>query len=726
MSSFLSLIFRDLLRSFRSGVWYAAAATFYIAYAIYFDLIFSSAAGPQPQPISPLRSLFSGELLILWTLFIPVLVQKSLVEERQQKTWDMLLTTGLSIPTILLAKFTANLIQILFWVSLILIFPMVFLCFIELDLNVLLCAIVMFVLVSMHWLSLAYFMLCKTKSFVSAYFKGGALLLLYYLVPLLIMIWPDPYYRVIFETLDLRGVLDRAAQGIVLAHDVVWLAAGGMMFLIFANLRISDEIHIGFKKFSRMMTRAAFMTCSALTLIFMLMICHSRAWIWDFSQERQGELSSEYLEIIKSFPEKIEVTLALPKSWNAPSFQQARICLVAFLQKTQARVKGMTLEVLDPDIDYLAMERLKNSGGVVNNKIGFISIAYEGKRVNIPYHQWLTLGTMTIDNEAHRFMREFKGEDQLTRAVNTLTQDNSGKVLIFAGHDELDLSKEGALGGSEFLDLLQQFGLQAIRFKPDLDQNETLDGVKLIVVLDPKLNLSDVSKGVLAKALELQVPILGAHGPSLLHRDKSIFSAFGIEQNKGVVYQKHYKQYDPFTLPMAEFSNHPSLKGLQNRVVLFDHISSLEEGIASDPRLKVVPLLRTQTSDKIWSEQQYDPRSPMVRHTLSSRDLPSPLYTGMAAEWNTKNGISPAIVVYGTRSPFENRWIHQGANRELIFNSVDWLLNRRHKLTLPPSIMSDYKVEVSPQKLLLIEAGVTFLPTCLLLLVGIIQWRKRS
>ena len=48
--------------------------------------------------------------------------------------------------------------------------------------------------------------------------------------------------------------------------------------------------------------------------------------------------------------------------------------------------KGMKVRVLDPDVDVLEMERLKQAGGISENKIGFVSIAYKGERVNIPYH----------------------------------------------------------------------------------------------------------------------------------------------------------------------------------------------------------------------------------------------------------------------------------------------------------------------------------------------------
>ena len=131
MKEFFGIVNRDLLRSFRSGLWYIAAATFYFSYAVYFNLIFSLAAGPQPQPISPVRSIFAGEVLLLWLLFIPVLVQKTLVEERQQRTWDCVVTTGLSTWTLVLAKLSANLIQLLFWMTICSAFPIAFSLFIE-------------------------------------------------------------------------------------------------------------------------------------------------------------------------------------------------------------------------------------------------------------------------------------------------------------------------------------------------------------------------------------------------------------------------------------------------------------------------------------------------------------------------------------------------------------------------------------------------------------------
>lgn len=730
MSVFCGLVYRELLRSFRSGLWYAAAATFYFAYAIYFDLIFSSAAGPQPQPISPMRSLFSAEMLMLWILFIPVLAQKALVEERQQKTWEALITTGIDLWSLLLAKFLANTLQLLFWLSICLSFPLAFAVFIDLDSAAVFSSLGMVFLVALHWLALCYALLCKTRSFVPAYFKAGIVLLLYYLFPLLVVLLPDPFYRPIFETLDLRGVLDRASQGIVLGHDVVWLIGGIVIFLIGAHLRLSGETAIGLKKWRDSFLNTVYLLGCCFVLVFALFVSHSRSLVWDVSPQRQGEMSEQYLEMASKFPAGLKVTMALPKRWNAPSYAQARTCLITFMEKTKALAPQMSLEILDPDVDLLAMQRLREAGGMSDNKIGFVSISYLDRRLNIPYPEWVSIGTVTIDNEPHRYLRAFKGEDQMVRVVNNLMKSKTpGKILVFSGHGEVDLGKDDPLGGSEFLDLVRQFGLEPIRFKPDLDKLPDIKSVKLILILDPQTGMSGAFKEILNQAFDHQVPILAATGPSLKVHDpesKSILKHYGILNSEGVIYQKHYHQYDPYTLPMAELSTHPMLENLQKRVLLFDHVSALKEGIPQDPRLKVVPLLRTQKSDSIWDEHQYDPQEPLVRHNYGSKDKASPLYTGMAAQWHTDKGVLPAAVVLGSRSLFENRWIHQGANRELLFQAIDWLLHRDQKVHLPASVLANYRVEATPRQQILVQAAVTFIPPIFFILMGFYQWRRRQ
>ena len=730
MKEFLGIVNRDLLRSFRSGLWYIAAATFYFSYAVYFDLLFSLAAGPQPQPISPVRSIFSGEMLLLWVLFIPVLVQKTLVEERQQRTWDCLVITGLSTWTLVLAKLFANLIQLLFWMTICSAFPIAFSLFIDIDVGALMSSMLMIFLVAIHWLSLCYLLLCKTKSFVTAYFKAGLVLLMYYLFPLFTVLLPDEFYRPIFETMDLRGMLDRASQGILLGHDLVWLIGGAAVFIIGAKTRLAHEVYLGLGKLKKGLFDGVFLLGCCFVLVFTLFVGHSRAWVLDVSPKRQGEISQNYIDLATRFPKGIEVTVALPEKWNVPSYDQARTCILAFLSKTQALVPEMRLKVLDPDIDVLAMHRLRESGGVSDNKIGFVSISLNDRRLNIPYHQWVSIGTMTIDNEPYRYLRSFKGEDQMVRSINNLHKDSlSGQVLVFSGHGELDPGQDGLLGGTEFLDLIRQFGLTQIRFKPDLDAIPNISDIKMMLILDPQTGLSDAFKKIMEQAFDAQIPILAAVGPSLEVFDpdsKSILKHYGILNSNGVIYQKHYRQYDPFTLPMAELSNPPMLDGLQKRVLLFECVSALREGIPRDPRLKVVPLLRTQTSPSIWDEHQYDPQDPLVRHSFGPNDKVSPLYTAMAAQWQTDSGSKPALVALGTRSIFENRWIHQGANRELLFQSIDWLLDRKGQVRLPPSIMSDYKIEASPIYQLWVQAIVTFVPPFVLLALGFYHWKRKQ
>jgi len=666
---------------------------------------------------------------MLWTLFIPVLAQKALVEERHQKTWEALLTTGVDVSTLVLAKFCANVVQIVFWMLLCLVFPVVLSRFIAVDVSILLCSMSVMVSLGMHWLALCYGVLCKTKSFVVAYFKAGGVLLLYFLFPLLVVLWPDPYYRPIFETLDLRGILDRASQGIVLAHDLVWLWGATALFLAGTILRLNAERSIGLQRLKALVSRSVYIVGCGFALIFAMMICHSRSWMWDMSSQRQGQLSVDYQRLVAQFPTGIKITLALPARWNAPSYEQSRGCLVTFMQKTQARAKGMEVEILDPDVDQAAMERLRASGGKSDNKIGFVSIALNGDRINIPYHQWVSLGTMTIDNEPHRYLHAFNGEDQLVRAVNQLTQSRiKGKVLVMSGQGELELDRKDNLGGSEFLDLVQQFGLDVIRYKPDIDATSDMKGVKLLLLLDSQSEISPASQTLLRRAFDEQIPVLACRGPAnkrLEPKAFEVFKDYGMIVSTGVIYQRHYRQYPPFTLPMAEFSNHPVTNELQGRVILFDYVCALSEGISADPRLKVVPLLRTQAVDSIWDEYQYDPKEPMVQHQFGSLDKASPLYTAMAAEWMTEKGRAPALVLFGTRSIFQNGWIHQGANRELLFQALDWVLHTEDQVHLPASLLANYRIEARPSLLLWLQLLITGLPPLLLLAVGFMQWKKR-
>ena len=112
------------------------------------------------------------------------------------------------------------------------------------------------------------------------------------------------------------------------------------------------------------------------------------------------------------------------------------------------------------------------------------------------------------------------------------------------------------MGGTEFLDLVRQFGLKVVRFQPELESAPSLDQVKLILWLDPQAEVGDAAKLFLTKALRAQVPILACEGPQFDHEGRgleSVFEPLGVVKSKGVVYQRKYKSYDAYTLPMGEF-----------------------------------------------------------------------------------------------------------------------------------------------------------------------------
>lgn len=168
-----------------------------------------------------------------------------------------------------------------------------------------------------------------------------------------------------------------------------------------------------------------------------------------------------------------------------------------------------------------------------------------------------------------------------------------------------------------------------------------------------------------------------------------------------VIAQKQYNFFDTFTVPITQFSTHPISNGLVhegNRLV-FSNADILLDTVAADPNLIGKPLLQIADSPLIWGEADL---STMMSGQLKPRDeedLEPPFIVGKAIERQSKLEKQPLLVLFSSRSIFENRFIDSGAHRVLLYKSIDWLVHQSHTVQLPPSRVVDYSLDFSPSEL---------------------------
>jgi len=697
MNALFHTFWREWVRSRRSGLWNLGGALFSLVQGFFFLLVLGSMSGAQPMPISPLKWMWGGDImfLFLFALILPVLPIKAFAEERQLQTWDPLLCTGQSSLSLATSKVLALYFQWSLWFLCLIPHALVVLIFGSTPLAHILMAGLGLWLCGCFWLSLGSLVCSRQSSTILAYASTSVACLLTLLFPFGRLILPDSFYRILFNSLDIRAFLDRSSDGRILLFDLVLLLGLIALLLWWTACRLENERQAWSKRWKGLLWQGSVSLLSLFLIYSLLVIFHHRPVQWSAPTHTSHEFSKEFQETLKNYPEDLSFTVALPKNLSIPTYQHGRSLILNFVERVAATT-STPISTLDPDVDLRAMERLQQEGVTSKNKIGFVVVRRGEKELVLSYNQWISLATMTVDSKAHRYIRAFHGETLLTRAVNALSRtERAVRGLVIAGHREVDLLQSSPIGGSAIAEMLQQTGILLEYRRPGVDEID-LDRYDLVFFPDSRDKPGRARRELIQGIFEKKIPTLLIRSAIGYAPDKDDpWKIYGVDAQPHTLVQEAYGHYDPFTAPITSISNHTAMRPLQGQVILFDRCRPLKEGAPIDPRLVSSPLLRVDANPAIWGEWEVDFSKARRRYAYDANDLPSPFLTALAVEHRGKEGAIPSLLVVGSRAPFENRMFYLGANRRFAFQCFNWLLEDSDRISLPPRPPSDHRFRIS-------------------------------
>jgi ABC-2 type transport system permease protein len=691
-----ALIKRETMRFFAgSQVWFLCIV-YYGVLASFFRLVVSSQSGPQPQLVSPLQLVFSGGyIILLWVLFLPVITLKSFAEERSAGTWDNLCCTGVKIESILISKFIVAVYVLVTMLFVTLPIPILMFWGGSLDGMAVVCSYFGILLLGIHCLSLCYFIACKSSSMISTFIFCAIALVLYWALPYLRMLLDGPLWQIVFERIDLSRMLKKTSQGFLISQDIIYLLSGSVFFLSLTYLRLV-EFGKGLKLAARLRWLVVLIFIS-FSFYLIQFISSNKAVVWHFSKNTDLALSKEYKRELEKFPQNLKVSVLLPKQLEIETYQETREMILKFLELSSSYVQEMKIEIIDPDFDLLKMERIMRKTTFNNSQIGGILIELDGKQSSIAYHQWVTLETITHESKPIRFVKAFHGEQQLTSAVNRLLRKNKQKkVCVLTGQGELDLNEKSRLGGYQFALAMVEFGFKVKILNPLTDNIKVTD-FDLIMSIDSQNNLPAKYLQIINRCRENSIPLLVSKG-ILNANQKERWEAlkeYGLIGLQKIIYQNKYENTDPLSIPIRHFSDHPISKQLKGLTVFQENSMVFKQFSSIDPNISVLPFARTEKAiNNIWGENNIESTLSNKEQHFNYGDIEGPFVSGYVAEKNSSVGKKPILVLLNSRAMFENRFIKEGANNNLVMGCIEYLLSEESPNVLVPVSPHNYRMYI--------------------------------
>jgi ABC-type uncharacterized transport system involved in gliding motility auxiliary subunit len=190
-----------------------------------------------------------------------------------------------------------------------------------------------------------------------------------------------------------------------------------------------------------------------------------------------------------------------------------------------------------------------------------------------------------------------------------------------------------------------------------------------------------------------------------------------------------------FTLTpfVTTYGAHPITEELSRRgsTALTTYGMSRSVEPQADGTKGITPVSLAQTSPNAWAETDLEGVFQHQTARLDEKDRKGPVSLAVAVTANLKDmGVgqdgSARLVVFGDAVFANNQYIGQYFNRDLLLNSVSWLIGEEGLISVRPRSIRASRVQfTAEQGTLIFYLSVLVLPE-LLLIAGLAVWWRRS
>lgn len=437
----------------------------------------------------------------------------------------------------------------------------------------------------------------------------------------------------------------------------------------------------------------------------------NRTTLWvDLTENKSNTLSPETLRTLHTLTDPIKIRAY----FSADNTTWASVQTV--LDKYVAESRGkISYEKTDPNANPVAAHK----DGVTRDAVLVMAVQTRT--------QLVTDGT---------------SEQQITSAILRLINPGEHKVLFLTGHGEATTTGSADTDISKIVSSLTNKGYTVDSL--DLTQQKTVpDGTDAIIIAGPKKPLQDFELTAIQDYLTKGGGLVLTENPYFITQmdpTKDILAQF-LQTEYGITFQ------NDIVIDLADrnvMSPSPTAYGTSPITTLipssmgsvFPTAISLLIAQPSGKGLTQTALVTLDApNNQVWGENNLSEvgnvnviaQSTTAKYDKDA-DYASPLNIAVTVE-NTGLSTSTRIVVFGDEDFSENIYAGQGANSDLMLNSVDWAAHQDQLINLTPKDLSFRFISVPTQPWVMnaiLLASVLLLPGSFIVLGWLVWYNRRK
>lgn len=441
---------------------------------------------------------------------------------------------------------------------------------------------------------------------------------------------------------------------------------------------------------------------------------------FDWTSAGLYTLSEKSTQVLRALKQPVTVTVFLTE--GSPLYAETQ----ELLRRYQAATPLVRVETLNPERNPArAQAFLKELGDI---RLSVVFRAGEKKKV-VPVDSLAEFDYSRAQMGGEPTLKAFRGEQEFTAAILTVTQERSPKVVFTKGHGERPVSGRVREGYETVRGLLEQDNCTVEEWDSLADQ-KVPEGTDLVVVAGPRAGFTfpetDALRSYLdagGRALFLLDPEF-APGPGNRLVELGLgplLEAWGVILGNDIVVdpKNALPLMGPETVVARSFRGHPVTKLLEGLPVVLPVARSV--GAAAKAPDGVTATVLVETSAEGWGETNLADLETRVEK--DEKDLAGPVPLAVAAEGS---GTRKArLVVLGDADFASNAGIANAANLYLVTSAANWLLDRESLISIPPKSTEQVSVTLSRGDVARITLFVLLVLPLAAIGLGIAVWLKR-
>lgn len=447
---------------------------------------------------------------------------------------------------------------------------------------------------------------------------------------------------------------------------------------------------------------------------------------WDWTGSGLYTLSEKTRKVVKALREPVRVIVfSVPQT---QSDAQVEGLVNETLKRYQALSPLLSVERIDPTRNRAQAEALVKELGLTGPAIVFRA----GERKKYVYVDQLA----EMDFSRARMgggasVRSFKGEQEFTSAILSVTQPKKPKVLFTKGHGEPSIESRDRPGLWALAESLRRDD-SGVEEWSGLGGGDVPAGTDLLLVAGPTTAFTEPEAEALRKflasggrALFLLDPALSAgRPPKILDLGLGgVLAAWGVVAGNDVVIdpKSPIPQMGAETIFATSFRPHPVTKALERSAIILPLARSVR--LVEKMPEGVQGTILAETSTEGWGET--DPKSLEGGAAKGDSDVPGPVPLGVAVEKGPKEGPRTRLVVLGNSGIASNGMFANAGNQIFLGAAANWALERDALVAIPPRATDQVAVTMTRQDIGRMTLVAVVAMPLLAVSLGLAVWFRR-